>query len=431
MPDSIRESKEAAILVLEDGTVFEGRSCGASGETCGEVCFNTTMVGYQEVISDPSYAGQIVTMTYPHIGNYGTNRVDMQSDGMALRGLVVRSMCYEPSNFRSEMPLPDLLEKEGVVAIDGVDTRALTRHIRDNGAMRGIISTFDFDIASLLVKVKASDSIVDVNLAKTVSTKEEYVFVDDAGDYSFAKDPSPALTRKVAAIDCGIKRGILRGLAQAGCEVTVMPWDTPADRILEGGFDGVFFSNGPGDPQPVDKTIELACAVLGRIPVFGICLGNQMLSIAAGARIVKLKFGHHGGNQPVMNLLTGRVEITSQNHGFAADFSSLGELVPEMSGGFTEHVDDLRFWSERRIAPVVRSGEHGLIRLTHVNLNDGTSEGMAFLDIPAFSVQYHPEASPGPTDAAYLFEAFARLMDSRDDYLDIDIAANRLAGWHS
>ncbi len=431
MPADIRMSTEPAILVLEDGTVFKGRSCGAAGESSGEVCFNTTMVGYQEVISDPSYAGQIVTMTYPHIGNYGTNKADMQSDKMALRGLVVRSMCYEPSNFRSEMPLPDLLKQEGVVAIDGVDTRKLTRHIRDNGAMRGIISTVDFDVDSLLSKVRASDTIVAVNLASTVSIEQEHCFEDDSTRYSFAKDPSPAPVHKVAAIDCGIKRGILRGLAQVGCDVAVMPWDTPADRILSGGFDGVFFSNGPGDPEPVGQTIELAQALLGKIPIFGICLGNQMLSLAAGAKIVKLKFGHHGGNQPVMNLRTGRVEITSQNHGFAADFSSLGELIPELSGGISEHVDDLRFWSERKIAPVLKNERYGLIQLTHVNLNDGTLEGIAFMDVPAFSVQYHPEASPGPTDATYLFWAFANLMDGKKDYLDIDIAENRLRGWHS
>ena len=419
------------MLVLEDGTVFAGRACGAEGETTGEVCFNTSMVGYQEVLSDPSYAGQIVTMTYPHIGNYGTNMADMQSGGMALRGLVVRSMCYEPSNFRSESNLPALLAKNGIVAIDGVDTRKLTRHIRDYGAMRGIISTIDSDVESLLAKVKASDSIVDVNLAATVGTHERYMFADDSANYLFAKELSPKARYKVAAVDCGIKLGILRGLAQAGCEVEVVPWDTPADELLGAGYDGVFFSNGPGDPQPVDKTIECAGALMGKIPVFGICLGNQMMGIASGARIEKLKFGHHGGNQPVMNLLTGCVEITSQNHGFAVDFASLGPLVPELSGGRTEHVGDLREYSDARIAPVVQNERFGRIQLTHVNLNDGTFEGMAFLDIPAFSVQYHPEASPGPTDSSYLFTAFGRLMDGRADYLDINISEDRLRGWHS
>ena len=431
MPIEIKSSTEPAILVLEDGSVFKGKACGAKGETTGEVCFNTSMVGYQEVFSDPSYAGQIVTMTYPHVGNYGINMADQQSRGMALRGLVVRSMCYEPSNFRSEDSMPDLLVKAGIVAIDDVDTRKLTRHIRDNGAMRGIISTEDFDVDSLLAKVRASDTIVNVNLAATVSTTEEYKFVDDMDEYSFAKNPSPESKYKVAVVDCGVKRGILRGLAQAGCDVTVMPWDTPAERILEGGFDGVLFSNGPGDPQPVDKTIAAAEQILGKMPVFGICLGNQMMSIASGAKIEKLKFGHHGGNQPVMNLRTGRVEITAQNHGFAAVFSSLGPLIPELSGGMTEHVDDLRVYSENRIAPVVQNEKYGKIQLTHINLNDGTVEGVAFLDIPAFSVQYHPEASPGPTDSRYLFSAFARLMDGREDYLDIDIAKDRLKGWHS
>ncbi len=427
----IKTSTKPAILVLEDGEVFRGKACGAKGEATGEVCFNTTLVGYLEVVSDPSYAGQIVTMTYPHIGNYGVNLSDMQSDGMALKGLVVRSMCYEPSNFRSEMALPDLLEQKGVVAIEGVDTRKLTRHIRDFGAMRGIISTIDFDVESLLEKVRASEPLEGKNLAATVSTSKPYKFIDDSERFAFAKDPSPAPKYRVAAIDCGIKRGILRGLVQVGCEVEVLPWDTDAQTILDGGYDGVFFSNGPGDPEPVDKTIELADALLSKIAIFGICLGNQMLSKACDARIIKLKFGHHGGNQPVMNLLTGRVEITSQNHGFAVDFSSLGEIIPELSGGHSSHEEDLRVWSEAGIAPVVQNKKYGRIQLTHVNLNDGTSEGIAFLDIPAFSVQYHPEASPGPTDSGYLFNAFVRLMENREDYLDIDIAQNRLAGWHS
>ncbi len=431
MADGLTCNAQPAMLVLEDGTSFLGRSCGALGETTGEVCFNTSMVGYQEVISDPSYAGQIVTMTYPHIGNYGTNKADMQSGGMALRGLVVRSMCYEPSNFRSESNLPVLLKNNNIVAIEGVDTRKLTRHIRDNGAMRGIISTTDLDADSLLSKVKASESIVDVNLAATVGTKQRYMFEDDSSNYLFARELAPKPKYKVAAIDCGIKLGILRGLVQAGCEVEVVPWDTEAKDLLSGGYDGIFFSNGPGDPKPVDKTIECARQLLGKIPVFGICLGNQMMGIAAGANIEKLKFGHHGGNQPVMNLLTGCVEITSQNHGFAVDFSSLGQLIPELSGGRAEHTQDLREYSQARIAPVVQNEKFGRIQLTHVNLNDGTFEGMAFLDIPAFSVQYHPEASPGPTDSSYLFSAFGRLMEGRSDYLDIDISQDRLRGWHS
>ena len=431
MANEVICSTEPAMLVLEDGTVFHGRSCGAEGEATGEVCFNTSMVGYQEIFSDPSYAGQIVTLTYPHAGNYGVDAADMQSGGMALRGLVVRSMCYEPSNFRSEGTLPDLLEENGIVAIDDIDTRKLTRHIRDNGAMRGIISTEDFDVESLLSKVRASDSIVDVNLAQTVSTSERYEYIDDNDRFLFAHYESPEPRYRVVAVDCGIKRGILRGLAQAGCSVDVVPWDTPAEELLSGGYDGVFFSNGPGDPQPVDKTIEAARTVLGEIPVFGICLGNQMMGLAAGARIEKLKFGHHGGNQPVMNLLTGGVEITAQNHGFAVDFASLGPLVPELSGGRAEHVDNYLEYTKERIAPVVQNERYGRIQLTHVNLNDGTFEGMAFLDIPAFSVQYHPEASPGPTDSNYLFKAFTRLMDGDPDYLDIEIASNRWQGWHS
>jgi carbamoyl-phosphate synthase small subunit len=415
--------------MLEDGTYFVGISCGAEGEAYGEICFNTSMVGYLEVISDPSYAGQIITMTYPQIGNYGITRADMQSERMHLRGLVVRSMCYTPSNFRSEGSLPNLLKAEGVVAIEDIDTRKLTRHIRDAGAMRAIISTEDLDRESLLAKVLASPSIVALNLAQTVSTAQPFEFseVNDAHDFVLK---APLEQRyHVVAYDCGIKRGILRNLKRAGCRVTVVPWDTSAATVLALEPDGVFFSNGPGDPEPVAATAQAARELFGKLPVFGICLGHQMIGIAAGAACEKLKFGHRGGNQPVMNLRTRCVEITSQNHGFGIVFSSIGELIPELSGGVCEHADDLRFWVERSVAPVVSSREFGRIQLTHVNLNDGTAEGLAFLDYPVFCVQYHPEASPGPTDAHYLFTAFARLMDGRADYLDIDLSADRLSEW--
>jgi carbamoyl-phosphate synthase small subunit len=417
------------MLMLEDGSSFAGISCGAVGEATGEICFNTSMVGYLEVISDPSYAGQIITMTYPQIGNYGVARADLQRDALALRGLVVRDMCRTPSNFRSECSLPDFLAEQGVVALEGIDTRRLTRHIRDNGAMRAVISTIDLDERSLLAKAQAAPSIVAVNLARDVSVREPFRYTADDGAYDFLLKPAAAPRHHVVAYDCGAKRGILRNLHRAGCTVTVVPWDTPAAEVLALKPDGVFFSNGPGDPEPVAETARAAHDLFGVVPVFGICLGHQIIALGAGAQTEKLKFGHRGANHPVMNLRTRRVEITAQNHGFGVVFPSLGPLIPELSGNVTEHTTDLRFWVERGIAPVVQSGEFGRIQLSHVNLNDGTTEGLAFLDHPVFCVQYHPEASPGPTDAHYLFTAFTRLMDGRADYLDIDIASDRLAEW--
>ena len=420
-----------AALVLEDGAAFRGTACGAPGEVYGEICFNTSLEGYLEVITDPSYAGQIITMTYPQIGNYGVNPDDAQAGEPALRGLVVRDMCAAPSNWRSAQSLPDYLREHDVVAVEGVDTRALVRHVRDCGAQRAVLSTVDVDEASLLAKVRASEPLVGQNLAATVSCEKPYAV--GAGDlpasHAFAVAPAASARHRVVAYDCGAKRSILQNLVRSGCELTVVPWDTPAEEVLAMEPDGVFLSNGPGDPEAVEGTYSQVEKLLGEVPVFGICLGHQMIAKAAGAGIEKLKFGHRGGNHPVMNLLTGRVEITAQNHGFGLLFPSLGALVPELSGGFKGHEDDLRFWARSGIAPVVDNERFGRIRLTHVNLNDGTAEGVAFLDIPAFSVQYHPEASPGPTDAHYLFTAFGRLMDGREDYLDIDIAADRLAGW--
>ena len=420
-----------ALLVLEDGAVFEGTACAAPGEVFGEICFNTSLEGYLEVITDPSYAGQIITMTYPQIGNYGVNLEDCQSEAPALRGLVVRDMCTAPSNWRSEMSLPEFLKKNNVVAIEGVDTRALVRHVRDNGAQRAVLSTLDTDAESLLAKVRESQSIVGINLAETVSRTDERIFTteDLPESQAFAlADPKPA-KYQVVAYDCGAKLSIFQNLVRQGCELTAVPWDTPAEEVLAMNPDGVFLSNGPGDPDAVSGTYTQVEKLIGKVPLFGICLGHQMMCKAAGADMEKLKFGHRGGNQPVMNLRTHRVEITAQNHGFGLVFPTLGKLIPEECDGVAEHVDDLRFWVERGVAPVVRNDKFGRIQLTHVNLNDGTAEGIAFLDVPAFSVQYHPEASPGPTDAHYLFTAFARLMDGREDYLDIDIAADRLAGW--
>lgn len=420
-----------ALLVLEDGTVFEGYAPAARGEVFGEVCFNTSLVGYLEVLSDPSYAGQIVTMTYPQIGNYGINPDDLQRDTLALRGFVVHDLCTAPSNWRSTQSLDSFLKERGVVAIAGVDTRELTRHLRDHGAQRGVLSTEDLDPMSLLEKVRVSESIVGVNLAETVSGTDERPFgIDDLPkSQEFALAESTPARHRVVAYDCGAKDAIMGGLVRVGCDVVRVPWDTPAEEVLALDPDGVFLSNGPGDPDAVEGTYTQVEKLLGRVPVFGICLGHQMISKAAGADMEKLKFGHRGGNQPVMNLLSGRVEITAQNHGFGLVFPSLGELIPELSGGHDSHYNDLRFWVRCRIAPVVRNDRFGRIRLTHVNLNDGTCEGIQFLDIPAFSVQYHPEASPGPTDAHYLFSAFARLLDGVDNYLDIDIAKDRLAGW--
>ena len=403
-----------ALLALEDGSYFFGRSAGAEGETFGEVVFNTSMIGYQEIASDPSYAGQIVTLTYPQIGNYGINEKDMQASELHLAGLIVHDMCYEPSNWQSVISFPDFLAERGVVAIEDVDTRALTLRIREGGACKAAISTTDLDPESLVARVRASEPISEHNYVADVSCDDSYA-VPAAGE----------CRHKVVAYDCGEKRGIAKRLAAVGCEVTVVPWDTPADKALAMGPDGIFFSNGPGDPESVPPVVDAVRACLGKLPVFGICLGNQVISMAAGAEIEKLPYGHHGGNEPVMNLLTGKVEITAQNHNYGPVFSTFGPLIPELSGGVSEHPSDLRFWSERRIAPVVQTKEYGRVRLTHVNLNDGTPEGIQFLDIPAFSMQYPPEAKPGPNDSTYAFAAFARLMDGEPDYLAIDVREGR------
>ncbi|MGN0301473.1 MAG: glutamine-hydrolyzing carbamoyl-phosphate synthase small subunit [Anaerotardibacter sp.] len=424
-----RGIRPVAKLMLEDGTVFEGYSVGVEGETFGEVCFNTSLEGYLEVISDPSYAGQIITMTYPQIGNYGVNSDDLQADSLALRGLIVHDMCFTPSNWRSEKSLPDFLAENNIVAIAGIDTRKLTSHLRENGAQKGVISTVDLDEKSLLERVRASQSIVGVNLAQTVSRAQKESFTELPSSHEFALAAPAPEAYNVVAYDCGVKKSILQGLLRVGCKLTVVPWNTPAEEVLALNPDGVFLSNGPGDPDAVVETYQQVEKLIGKVPIFGICLGHQMISLASGASMEKLKYGHRGGNQPVMNLRTQRVEITAQNHGFGLLFDSLGPLVPELSGGETEHKEDLRFWSEKGIAPVVMNERFGRIQLTHVNLNDGTAEGIAFLDQPVFSVQYHPEASPGPTDAHYLFTAFTRLMDKDENYLNIDIASDRLSGW--
>lgn len=442
MASTTKGNTKPAVLLLEDGAVFYGRGCGADGTATGEVCFNTSLEGYFEVMTDPSYAGQIVTMTYPQIGNYGIDLADVQTalpgndlSAPALRGMIVRDMCRTPSNWRSSQSVPEYLEERGVVAIEGVDTRALVQHLRDHGSQMGIISTETLDPGVLADRLATAPQLVGENLVKTVSCGSVHPFgaadLADARSFALGTPPAGKKAYSVVAYDCGIKRGILEGLVRAGCNLTVVPWDTPAEDVLALNPDGVFLSNGPGDPDAVPQTYTQVQKLIGKVPVFGICLGHQMISLACGAQIEKLKFGHRGGNQPVMNLLTRRVEITAQNHGFGLVFPSLGALVPELSGGECEHPanGDLRFWVEQGIAPVVQNERFGRIRLTHVNLNDGTAEGIQLLDQPVFSVQYHPEASPGPTDAQYLFTAFTQLMDGESDYLGIDIAGDRLHGW--
>jgi len=411
-----------ALLALEDGTVFRGIACGAAGEAAGELCFNTSMSGYQEVLTDPSYAGQIVTMTMPHIGNYGVNGADMESRGVFAKGFVVREMCDEPSSWRSEQALPPFLAERGIVAISGIDTRRLTRHLREAGAMRAVISTTDLSADSLVSKAAASPGLVGRDLVAEVACTAPYRWGTESPCDSDLPVDTGVLpvnpSYRVVAMDSGIKYNILRRLSDAGCELTVVPPTTSTEEILALEPDGIFFANGPGDPSAVDYLYGTLRELLGVKPVFGICLGHQMLSLAVGAETFKLKYGHRGGNQPVMNLLNGRVEITSQNHGFCVDFGSIGELVAGDSGGLTLDASDIGAWVSAGVAPVVRSDRFGRVQLSHVNLNDMTVEGIRLLDTPAFSVQYHPEAAPGPHDARYLFGAFTRLMDGRDDYLD-------------
>ncbi len=404
-----------AMLALEDGAVFAGWSCGALGESTGEAVFNTSMAGYQEVLTDPSYAGQIVTMTMPHIGNYGTNGADMESRGVFAKGFVIREMSAIDSNWRSEEPLSEFLRRHGVVAVEGIDTRRLTKHIRESGAMRAVVSTEDLDPASLVEKAKTSAGMTGADWVKHVAIEEPYVWGTEAPpDCEIPVDTGvlPVDPRyKIVAFDSGIKYNILRKLAEAGCEILLVPPTFSAADVLAHDPDGVFLANGPGDPAAVSYLYGTLKDLIGVKPLFGICLGHQMLSLAVGAKTFKLKYGHRGGNQPVKNLITGRVEITSQNHGFCVDFGSIGPIVTEDSGGIDHDPGDLRFWAYAGTAPVVRSEAFGRVQLTHLNLNDMTTEGVRLLDVPAFTVQYHPEAAPGPHDARYLFGAFTRLMD--------------------
>jgi carbamoyl-phosphate synthase small subunit len=378
-----------ALLVLEDGTAFEGTSFGATGEAFGEVVFNTGMTGYQEILTDPSYARQIVVMTHPHVGNYGTSRQDPESSEVRVAAFVVRDVARRPSSWRAERSLEEELAAAGVVGIEGLDTRALTLHIRDAGAMRAAVSTEDLDPVSLVHRVREQPGMEGADLAAGVSTLHPY----DAEEVVGPPAPRGGRTFAVAAYDWGLKRNSLRLLARSGCRVTVLPATTPAEEVLGGGYDGVFLSNGPGDPAATRYAVEAVRRLVGVVPLFGICLGHQVLARAIGGRTYKLKFGHRGANQPVLDLDTGRVEITSQNHGFAVDPRAWGEPPPSAE-------------------PQVVATDAGRMALTHWNLNDGTLEGMRLLDAPAFSVQYHPEAAPGPHDSASLFDRFVELMES-------------------
>jgi carbamoyl-phosphate synthase small subunit len=385
-----------ALLVLEDGTVFRGTAYGAEGETFGEMVFNTGMTGYQETLTDPSYCGQIVAMTAPHIGNTGVNDEDPESRRIWVSGYVIREPARISSSWRAVRSLEDELRAQGVTAIAITGTRALTRHLRDRGAMRAAISTSESDPAGLLERVLASPRITGADLAREVSTAEPYVVRPDDG--------APVRYR-VAAVDLGIKNMTPRSMARLGCEVTVLPAASTAGQILASGPDGVFFSNGPGDPAALGYAVEAMRGVLSaRVPVFGICLGSQVMGRAIGLDTYKLRFGHRGVNQPVQDLRTGQVQITSHNHGFAVAMpgSDPAATVPRRDDGQVM----------RPPAPPRFESGFGPAEVTHVNLNDGVVEGLRLLDAPAFSVQYHPEAAPGTHDAAGLFSDFAALMDS-------------------
>ena len=367
-----------ALLALEDGSVFHGHAVGATGETAAEVVFNTAMTGYQEILTDPSYARQIVTLTYPHIGNTGVNAEDAESTAVHVAGLIVRDVPRRASNWRSSESLPDYLKRHGIVAIAGIDTRRLTRILRDKGALSGCIVAGDqVDVEYALAKAQAFPGLNGMDLAKVVSVTEPYEWSEGTYDLDSTAFNQPAKKFKVVAYDFGVKLNILRLLAEQGCQITVVPAQTPAAEVLALKPDGVFLSNGPGDPAACDYAIEATKQLLAaKIPLFGICLGHQLMGLALGATTLKMKFGHHGANHPVKDLDDGRVLITSQNHGFAVDPATLPANV----------------------------------RVTHNSLFDGSLQGFALTDRPAFCFQGHPEASPGPRDIGYLFDRFAKLM---------------------
>jgi carbamoyl-phosphate synthase small subunit len=374
-----------ALLALEDGLHFRGKSFGADGEIAGEIVFNTSLTGYQEILTDPSYAGQIVTLTYPLIGNYGVNSQDAESIRPHAEGLVVREITEIPSNWRQQISLPDYLRQHRILGISDIDTRALVRHIRTHGAMRCVISTIDLEPDSLVQKARKHPDMVGQDLVKQVTCRQPYQWKEPTVDLFPArkKRGRPQNARKelppfkVVAFDFGIKHNILRLLVDHGCDVTVVPASTSAAQVLDYHPDGIFLSNGPGDPEPVTYAIHTARQLIGKKPIFGICLGHQILGLALGGKTYKLKFGHRGGNHPVLYHSTGQVEITAQNHGFAVDIDSLPKREVEV---------------------------------THLNLNDHTLEGFRHRELPLFCVQYHPESSPGPFDSRYLFKEFQNLM---------------------
>ena len=369
-----------ALIALEDGTIFEGQSFTGRGEAVGEMVFNTSMSGYQEILTDPSYTGQIVTMTYPLIGNYGVNSDDMESVAVHPKAFLVKEYNAVPSNFRSEETLAHFLSRFGVLGVEGFDTRALVRHIRTVGALKAIVSTEDLDKESLVQRAKAWVGLVGQDMVRKVTCDQPYGWADNRpvpGTNFSTVQAGMNNPLKVIALDCGIKFNQLRIMTEKGCQVQVVPASTDAETILAMKPNGVFLSNGPGDPAGIPGVVEMVQALLGKTPVFGICLGHQILGLAYGASTYKVKFGHRGGNQPVKDLDTGHIEITSQNHGFSVDPDTLDKEV---------------------------------IEVTHINLNDGSLEGMRHRHFPAFSVQYHPEHAPGPHDSLYLFDRFVEMM---------------------